>query len=516
MYGHEVDDNLFSAIEHGDVERVTQALDHCDNVNQKTLYGNSPIHWATSYGHLEIVQQLLKKGADLNLQDNDGCSPLLLASEKGHTKIVALLLANGADPNKANNEGLSPLCWASHIGNEEIVTRLLDKGANHQQQDNDGWSPLHLASSNGHKEIVTLLLDKGADPNQKEKDGWSPLHLASRYGHTEIVALLLNVGADPDLKKIDGWSPLHLASSNDHKEVVKQLLVRGANPELLTNGGESPLKLAKLWRTEMEKILQDNNDFLQHRKKRNKITSAMENYPNLTYVEIEFLLDRSKVMMLLSSCKDIFAPKKDKVDEPSLWIELPLDIKKAIIGFLLDDEQKPKQIDEHYEIYKKVTLNWQNAGLKERAFKNLFTGRKEFVVNRLEKYLITWNQLHRETAQSFLNHGISPVKTLEDLKENTHTFYQTFDRAPHMTGVKKALNFFTNPNKTKMQGKHNDAKPPEKWKEKRTGYDPKGDFYKMAAAIQYKVNGSESITLKDDKGEDFTPSIHEISGPNIN
>jgi ankyrin repeat protein len=49
------------------------------DVQAKSRYGSTPLHYACKVGKTEVVEALLEKGADLHAKDNDGSTPLLLA-----------------------------------------------------------------------------------------------------------------------------------------------------------------------------------------------------------------------------------------------------------------------------------------------------------------------------------------------------------------------------------------------------------------------------------------------------
>merc|ERR1712078_113458 len=65
-------------------------------VNAKSEYGATPLHWASQEGYTDIVKLLIEKGADVNAKDEEGKTPLNWASEGGHTDIVKLLVEKGA------------------------------------------------------------------------------------------------------------------------------------------------------------------------------------------------------------------------------------------------------------------------------------------------------------------------------------------------------------------------------------------------------------------------------------
>ena len=113
----------------GDTEKVKLLISEGINVNTKTQFGATALHWASTYGHIEIVELLIQNGANFDVQDNSSYSPLFLACQGGHKDVVELLLDKGADFNVKTNEGKTPLAIAKERGNTAIVELLKKHGA---------------------------------------------------------------------------------------------------------------------------------------------------------------------------------------------------------------------------------------------------------------------------------------------------------------------------------------------------------------------------------------------------
>ena len=59
----EADRALFDAADKGNIEAVKQHLAAGADVNAKTMWGRTPLHWATAEGHKEIAELLIAEGA---------------------------------------------------------------------------------------------------------------------------------------------------------------------------------------------------------------------------------------------------------------------------------------------------------------------------------------------------------------------------------------------------------------------------------------------------------------------
>ena len=79
----------------GNIEAVKQHLAAGADVNAKTMWGRTPLHWATAEGHKEIAELLIAEGADVNVVADAGDTPLDQAIEYNHPEIADLLRKHG-------------------------------------------------------------------------------------------------------------------------------------------------------------------------------------------------------------------------------------------------------------------------------------------------------------------------------------------------------------------------------------------------------------------------------------
>jgi ankyrin repeat protein len=82
------------------IDKVQSILQFTDvpieDINQRGMFGDTPLHVVTNWGDLHSVGVLLDAGADINAKGEDGYTPLHYATSRGHREIVKLLLERGA------------------------------------------------------------------------------------------------------------------------------------------------------------------------------------------------------------------------------------------------------------------------------------------------------------------------------------------------------------------------------------------------------------------------------------
>ncbi|OGP52762.1 MAG: hypothetical protein A2Y65_03625 [Deltaproteobacteria bacterium RBG_13_52_11] len=117
VYSAGISDELFSAVEKNDIQKVKELIAKGADVNVKEEHGNTPLIKAASRGYTEIAELLIAKGADVNAQNwSMGNTPLILAASWGHTGTTKLLIAKGADVNAKAKDGQTPLMGAAYSG----------------------------------------------------------------------------------------------------------------------------------------------------------------------------------------------------------------------------------------------------------------------------------------------------------------------------------------------------------------------------------------------------------------
>ena len=209
---------------------VQVLIDAGANIEAKTAFGKSPLHWACESGELGVVETLLRAGAVMQ-GDRQGHTCLMRASSCGHTEIVRTLLCMPeVHVDRRGRSGHSALHRAVSDNHPDVVQVLIDAGADIETKDNFGRSPLHKASERGWGlDIVKMLVSAGTDVRTTDSSGQTCLFTASFQGHTDIVRYLVGLPEmEVNHRGTSGHTALYYARQKGHVDVVQVLLEHGA------------------------------------------------------------------------------------------------------------------------------------------------------------------------------------------------------------------------------------------------------------------------------------------------
>ncbi|XP_048242601.1 uncharacterized protein LOC124148037 [Haliotis rufescens] len=214
------------------------------NINQRGMFGCTPIMVAAVVGHKNVFDFLESKGADLLLVDTTGNSLLHLACRGGSMTIVQHLLSD-SNMNQRGMFGCTPIMVAAVNGHKSMFDFLESKGAELSLVDTKGNSLLHLACQGGNMTIVQHLLSD-SNINQRGANGLTPIMFAAFKGHKRMFDFLESAGADLSLVDTTGYSLLHLASVGGNMTVVKHLL-SDSNINQRGMNGRTPIMFAAVF-----------------------------------------------------------------------------------------------------------------------------------------------------------------------------------------------------------------------------------------------------------------------------
>lgn len=133
---------------------------------------NNDLLSAVIHGDVAATKTLVKAGADINQENDLGQSPLLLAVICGlsapHTEIALFLIRQGADFRRHEGE---ILLRAIDHGAIEVIHLLTEKDVNIKMKDWRGDTPLMRAKRYNRQEIINILekAEKAAAEAERKK-----------------------------------------------------------------------------------------------------------------------------------------------------------------------------------------------------------------------------------------------------------------------------------------------------------------------------------------------------------
>ncbi|XP_067649579.1 serine/threonine-protein phosphatase 6 regulatory ankyrin repeat subunit B-like [Haliotis asinina] len=187
-------DSLLHLACRGGNTAIVQQLLFPSNINNRGIYGWTPVMKAAVNGQQSVFDLLVSKLADLTLLDTSGDSLLHLACRGGNIAMVQYLLS----PSNINSRGMygwTPVMKAAVSGQQSVFDLLVSKQADLSLLDTSCDSLLHLACRGGNSAIVQHLLSP-SNINSRGMHGWTPVMEAAFYGHKDVVVLLIQHKAD--------------------------------------------------------------------------------------------------------------------------------------------------------------------------------------------------------------------------------------------------------------------------------------------------------------------------------
>lgn len=195
---------LITAAENGDLNRVREQLEKGVDVNARSGAGHTALMLAAHAGHFDVVKALLDAKADPNLRAltfHAGEYQTLMAAmnrcNKDWEKILDAMIAAGGEVNPKEPFSTTPLIYAIARYDSVMVKALIAKGADVNLKTERGTTPLMTAvmSEGLTVEIVKLLLAAGADPNARDNEGKTALtfmdiYVKEKTERTELLRLL--------------------------------------------------------------------------------------------------------------------------------------------------------------------------------------------------------------------------------------------------------------------------------------------------------------------------------------
>jgi outer membrane protein assembly factor BamB len=148
--------------------------------------------WAAARkGDAAAVEAVLAKGVDVNVRTDYGATALHFAADKGHVAVVRVLLRHKANVNlKDSFYNFTPLTWANYHKHWAVIKELVEAGAE------GGASLLTDAAKDGQADVVRAILAK----YKPSESALSAALAAAPAKHQEVAEALRKAGAKPAAK----------------------------------------------------------------------------------------------------------------------------------------------------------------------------------------------------------------------------------------------------------------------------------------------------------------------------
>lgn len=185
----EIIQELFDAVESGDVAAARAILESGVDVDVLGPTGASAAMWAASFGRAKCLRMLIEQGADvMRVRDKDGNTALTWAACGGHLDCLDVILDSSVEIDAIDNDGKTAAMWASETAQDACLARLIAAGADLQMRNNMGETAAIIAAVYGNRECLRVLVDSGVDlEREKDAAGRSALKIA-RENELEDVA----------------------------------------------------------------------------------------------------------------------------------------------------------------------------------------------------------------------------------------------------------------------------------------------------------------------------------------
>ena len=234
---------IFDAIRANDLAKVKILMESNKAViNQKTEYGDTPLHIAALVDNDEIARYLIEHGADLDAQNGSFYTPLIRAG----LKVTKVLVENGADINFVSQNGQTTALFnALYWKDKKVAEHLLNSGAKMPEKGNRRYRiNLINATKKGIIQYLDRCLKNGLNPLYSGESQSSLFHFAAQSHSTELLDKLLILGIPHNQANIYGWTPLHHAAYYGNQVTVEWFIKKGSDLNARTTDGKSPYNLA--------------------------------------------------------------------------------------------------------------------------------------------------------------------------------------------------------------------------------------------------------------------------------
>lgn len=223
-----LNDEMLTAAQSGDVEKVKSALSRGANVNARNSRGATLLIMAVNLNVKEMVKVALDYKADPNVKDNSGNTAAYYATLRGNAWVVDSLERAGADMAPGEKGGRM-LVAAVKGNNTALLLSLVEKGVDFKSAVIDGKPLLIYCLENDLIAMAKILIRKGADVNARGPGGKTALMCAEENRQADMADILRKTGADEKAKDDKGQT----AADYSKKDVKREKYFARAQIEVL-------------------------------------------------------------------------------------------------------------------------------------------------------------------------------------------------------------------------------------------------------------------------------------------
>jgi ankyrin repeat protein len=239
-----INKDLINAIENKDIKKVQELIKSGADVNERGLYGETALMYASQYDSLEITKELIKAGADVNASGVSGGTILISAVSGGNPEIVKELVRAGANVDAKTLDEETALMYACLLQDFDVVKVLIDAGADVNAKSLNA-TPLINASLGINLNIIQALIKAGADVNATDWHKGTALMVAAYNSTADVVKALIDAGADVNaIESISGDTALIEAAFGENLDIMQELIKAGADINVIDKNGTSAMTRA--------------------------------------------------------------------------------------------------------------------------------------------------------------------------------------------------------------------------------------------------------------------------------
>lgn len=229
---------IFYAVKYKNMFALRELLNNGADANYRNNDNMNALHLAVIRKNAAMVEILTSYIKNIDARTNFGSTALHYACNFLLPNIVKILLDKGADQNVIETEySFYPIFYAVVQNNVEITKILIDYGANINNQDYLGNTVIHYAIINNNLEILSYIMDSydirstsvyteninGNNDSDNDDDGGDD----SSENHKPTPKPIPTSSINPTLVNIDGLTIVHLFLYNykeDYNYFLEKLI----------------------------------------------------------------------------------------------------------------------------------------------------------------------------------------------------------------------------------------------------------------------------------------------------